>query len=464
MNRMNVVSLLAVALLASQVFGAVPNLINYQGVLTDDTGVVVADGSYKLTVRLYDVSTGGSAIFTESHDAVAVVDGVFSLSIGSVNTALGALSFDDPYYLSLEVNDSGVELTPRVALQAVPYALNAANVSGGGGGGDTDWVESGGNVYRLTGNVGIGTATPGRSLEVQGNGRFLDADGFPSIRLEDDVSGGGGGYFAIMRDSLSAIGFEVDGNFVSTREPRVRVLGSARIAILDMSAEGDDSVVLPGASINADETAQEPGLTHEGNGSTITLSGTTMIDVETITIEAPGPGFIMLEGRTNARFLGTTGQNQLYMQIDDDMGGGIEGFYWAKVGLTQYAGTGLAYFPVYCSRTFGVPAPGFYTFRLEAAEVSGNGVGATCSMYQTQLSAVYYPSAYGAVTAAVSDASGFQAAEAVRPDLDPADAAAGEYFRVDLRELERRAREARQRADEAERELQQARADIGNGE
>ena len=284
------------------------------------------------------------------------------------------------------------------------------------------------------------------------------------MRLEDDVSSGGGGYFAVTRDSLGFSGFVVDGNYANLREPRVSIWGSARSAILDMSAEGDATVQLPGASINADEMAEEPGLTHEGNGSTITLSGTTMIDVQTITIEAPGPGFIMLEGRTNARFLGTTGQNQLYMQIDDDAGGGIEGFYWAKVGLTQYAGTGLAYFPVYCSRTFQVPAAGFYTYRLEASEVSGNGVGAVCSMYQTQLSAVYIPSAYGPVTDAVSDASGFQEVEAVQPDLDPADAAASGYFRVDLRELERRAREARQRAEEAERDLQRARAEMSNGE
>jgi len=36
-------------------------------------------------------------------------------------------------------------------------------------GADTDWTEAGGNVYRLTGNVGIRTSTPAEELEVVGN-------------------------------------------------------------------------------------------------------------------------------------------------------------------------------------------------------------------------------------------------------------------------------------------------------
>jgi len=35
--------------------------------------------------------------------------------------------------------------------------------------GDTDWTESGGNVYRETGNVGIGTDSPGYKLDVNGS-------------------------------------------------------------------------------------------------------------------------------------------------------------------------------------------------------------------------------------------------------------------------------------------------------
>ena len=43
----------------------------------------------------------------------------------------------------------------------------------GGGGLDTDWVEAGGNVYRLTRKVGIGTSTPEFALTLDGDGGII---------------------------------------------------------------------------------------------------------------------------------------------------------------------------------------------------------------------------------------------------------------------------------------------------
>ncbi|MEN9920940.1 MAG: hypothetical protein RL538_833, partial [Candidatus Parcubacteria bacterium] len=40
--------------------------INYQGKLTDNTGLTVADGTYQIVFKLYTTSTGGSAIWTET--------------------------------------------------------------------------------------------------------------------------------------------------------------------------------------------------------------------------------------------------------------------------------------------------------------------------------------------------------------------------------------------------------------
>jgi hypothetical protein len=63
------------------------------------------------------------------------------------------------------------EFTPRVELTASPYAIRAAvadSVVGGSGGSgaDADWTIDGTNIYRVSGNVGIGTSNPVSKLSL----------------------------------------------------------------------------------------------------------------------------------------------------------------------------------------------------------------------------------------------------------------------------------------------------------
>jgi hypothetical protein len=101
-----------------------PRTISYQGVLTTPTGTLIPDGSYALTVKLYENATGGTAVFTEDFPAVTVVRGLFNLILGSNTPIPASLAFDRAYFLGVTVNNS--ELVPRVPLTAAPYALYAA--------------------------------------------------------------------------------------------------------------------------------------------------------------------------------------------------------------------------------------------------------------------------------------------------------------------------------------------------
>jgi len=49
------------------------------------------------------------------------------------------------------------------------YCIGTNCITDWPSGADTDWTESGGNVYRSTGNVGIGTASPNGQLEISAN-------------------------------------------------------------------------------------------------------------------------------------------------------------------------------------------------------------------------------------------------------------------------------------------------------
>ena len=165
---------LAVAVPSS---AAVPRTISYQGVLRQMDGNVVPDGPYDITFRLYDVPSGGSPLWTEAQ-TLGVADGIFNAILGSVVT-LG-LPFDGSYWLGVSVA-ADPELTPRVQLTSAPYALRTAVADSlEGGGSDGDWVISGGDVYRLAGNVGIGTATPGHRLHI-----YEDTNGPVTISLEN---------------------------------------------------------------------------------------------------------------------------------------------------------------------------------------------------------------------------------------------------------------------------------------
>ncbi len=81
----------------------VPKTISFQGVVTDDGGVVLPDGNYKFMLELHVGPDDGFAVWHEEHDDVPVVDGVFSVMLGSVVPL--DLPFDQPYYLAVSVDD-----------------------------------------------------------------------------------------------------------------------------------------------------------------------------------------------------------------------------------------------------------------------------------------------------------------------------------------------------------------------
>jgi hypothetical protein len=152
-------TLLVLAVMIQQGSAAIPEKMNYQGVLLDGTGSPVADGTYVLTFQIYDVDTGGVPLWGEAQ-VIPVADGVFNVLLGEVTPMF--LQFNVPYWLGISI-DGGGELTPRTELTTAPYAFRAAYADVGA---DIDWVISGGNIYRLTGNAGIGTDAPAYALDV----------------------------------------------------------------------------------------------------------------------------------------------------------------------------------------------------------------------------------------------------------------------------------------------------------
>ncbi len=189
-RTMIAVALLVIASSAIALAG-VPRTMNYQGVLRDDVGVPVPDGDYELTFRIYDVEFSGGALWAETN-TVAVTEGIFNATLGK-NMPLTP-DFDTTYWLGIEVESEG-ELAPRVELSSAPYAFRAAVADSlvPGTWSDGDWVVSGNDVYRLTGNVGIGTAAPDWKLTIHkpaGDNLSLTTGGgaYARLRLQSYVA------------------------------------------------------------------------------------------------------------------------------------------------------------------------------------------------------------------------------------------------------------------------------------
>ena len=106
------------------VSGGIPPIISYQGKLTQPSRVPVADDAYSIQFAIYDVPTGGTALWSETNPSVQVKDGLFSVLLGSV-VNLPANIFDSPNrYFGVKVG-TDAEMTPRQQIASVPFAFRA---------------------------------------------------------------------------------------------------------------------------------------------------------------------------------------------------------------------------------------------------------------------------------------------------------------------------------------------------
>jgi len=264
-HTFRVLVLIEAALLsASAVFGGVPPLMNYQGYLRNGASHAPYNGTRPMTFSLYADATGGSALWAESHGAVSVNAGVFTILLGSLSTLPESLFARPRLWLETAVSDT--LLTPRRPIVTVGYAFKAAKADTAswalGTSAPGQWSSTGQDVYRPAGNVGIGITTPYSKLHINGN-RSTGTD-TTRLTMTQDASGRGAlvelaagtvsdanPYFAINTrtpsgtpETLERMRIDQDGNVgIGTTSPsyRLDVLGNSRVA----------SVPLGGGAITA---------------------------------------------------------------------------------------------------------------------------------------------------------------------------------------------------------------------
>jgi microcystin-dependent protein len=175
MKKLNALkaAILFIAIFTTTSVNAQQVKMSIQGILKRFNGTIVTDGSYNVNFKLYNVTSGGTALWTESQ-TIITEGGLYNTVLGS--TALGLselqnLAYDAPYYLGITIVGSQ-EMAPRTELTGSPFAIraNTANYANG--------LVLPGNPT-ITSNVGTGDlilagATPTSNVIIQGSNLLVD--------------------------------------------------------------------------------------------------------------------------------------------------------------------------------------------------------------------------------------------------------------------------------------------------
>ncbi len=173
---------------------SVPQLISYQGRLTDAAGNPLT-GDYDMRFCLYAEPAGGSTLWCETYAAVngttiAVTDGVFTVLLGSIAPIPEALFDGADLYLGVKVG-SDDEMTPRRRIASAPYAIRAAMAV------DADTVD-GMHAGDLESAGAVSTHATDPNAH---HTRYADAEAVAAIKAAD---GTGSGLDADMVDGIHA--------------------------------------------------------------------------------------------------------------------------------------------------------------------------------------------------------------------------------------------------------------------
>ena len=118
---------------STSLYGAVPQMINYQGKITTPGGALI-DSTLSMVFSIYDNEPDVSPAWAETL-AVQVEKGIFSVVLGNVYPIPFDLFDGTVQYLGIKAGDDP-EMTPRKEIVSVAYAYRSAvadSVTGGGG-------------------------------------------------------------------------------------------------------------------------------------------------------------------------------------------------------------------------------------------------------------------------------------------------------------------------------------------
>lgn len=451
-------TLLGILFLAAPqvVLADVPDLINYQGVLTDASGNPVADGNYSVTLSIYSSAIGGVALWSETKN-VTTTNGLYNTRLGSVTPLSSSVFSGTNRFLGTTVSPDP-EMIPRTEITTVPYAYRIATVDGAAGGsitGDVDVssnsvgnalsvTQSGGGrggLFQIANGANTEAAVQGTHVGPGAGGSFFSDGGGPGIRASAT-----GGTAAELEGRVNTYGditafdgvdpaFEVDvtasqiSTFGSDGLEQIRLWGvgfgelllndntgnnqTAKLSatsnsggqltlgdatgvteiFLNGGGSGDASVQLPVDAINSDEIVDEPGIANRIQGAAVFLTSGLDSAILVRTITAPVDGYVIAFATAYVDFGHAMGSFSGITFGVVPPGGTLGSAPTVSGQISGNAPGGSYRMPISVTAAFDVSA-GANQFSLEVDNFGGN----ILSVANSQLTLLYVPTAYGLVT------------------------------------------------------------------
>lgn len=190
---------------STSTFSAPPETITYQGYLSNSSGVPLQN-DIKLEIRLYDVASGGSALWT-SFEIATLTNGRFTLILDGSSSGSNPFPnnlFDQQLYIGLTVVGDP-EMSPRQALTSVPSAFVALQANSAANADTVDGL----NANEIITAAADEVRTPISSLPFT-----VNQSG--SYYLTQNLDGTAGGIdITAANVTIDLMGFTMDGNGVT---------------------------------------------------------------------------------------------------------------------------------------------------------------------------------------------------------------------------------------------------------
>ena len=179
---------LATIIIVSPAHAVTPSdkTIHFSARLKSSSGAVIPDGYYNISFRLYNSDQGGTPIWSETYYdengsstgqdyRVKAANGYLSVPLGS-RMPFGDINWNDNLWLTMNIGGTEQnavlesiawdgEMSPRIQLGAVPYAMNAGSLDGKSA---DDFIQLGqGTQTNSTDNPSISINTTGKGNLVQ---------------------------------------------------------------------------------------------------------------------------------------------------------------------------------------------------------------------------------------------------------------------------------------------------------
>lgn len=170
-TKLLIISFLLLALSTSVI--AQSNKINYQGLLKNSSGNVLANQTGLVGIGIRFGTATSTIVYQENHNVTTDANGVFSIQVGSGTPTTGTYDTlvwgTDLAFVTTSLDGTDLGTTE---LNAVPFALSSKN---------DVWSINGTNISNSnTGRVGVGTTSPGAKFMVVGT------NGAPTLNVLHD--------------------------------------------------------------------------------------------------------------------------------------------------------------------------------------------------------------------------------------------------------------------------------------